>query len=39
MEQLIPIPDPAAPILLFDSGVGGLSVLAEVAQGSAAMLR
>ena len=30
MEQLIPIPHPAAPILLFDSGVGGLSVLAEV---------
>ncbi|MFM5931808.1 MAG: glutamate racemase [Novosphingobium sp.] len=24
------IPDPSAPILLFDSGVGGLSVLAEV---------
>ncbi len=25
-----PAPDPAAPLLLFDSGVGGLSVLAEV---------
>ena len=25
-----PLPDPAAPVLLFDSGVGGLSVLDEV---------
>jgi len=25
-----PLPDPAAPVLLFDSGVGGLSVLNEV---------
>ena len=25
-----PLPDPAAPVLLFDSGVGGLTVLAEL---------
>ncbi len=30
MAQLAEITDPASPILLFDSGVGGLSVLAEV---------
>jgi len=30
MAQTTADPDPASPILLFDSGVGGLSVLAEV---------
>ena len=30
MAQTVTNPDPASPILLFDSGVGGLSVLAEL---------